>query len=225
MSEKFESSYCSACGKTVKVFALLADGNYLYRCMQCGMEVEPPQKANTKRQEVHSILKDDHPEPSTSKVEPEAEVKASQKSKKLAHIMVAEDSKLLSQLIQDILLQEGYADQVTASLDGDVFIQKFTESMIKKSPPNLIILDINLPAIDGMNICVSIRAIEKAFGLQKGRPILFFSAREVDNHLKKLMETYPPARYINKGNDADPEKLAQRIRKVMETLLKPSTGL
>jgi len=217
-TDKLDTSYCPACGRVVKVFGLLAEGDMIYRCMQCGMEVDNPDEATP----GDTIEKPAAPPAKPKKVEEKIKETAPVKSagKKLKYVMIAEDSKLLSQLIQDILLDEGYSERVGASLDGDVFIQKFTESMIQNDPPNLIILDINLPVIDGMNICVAIRAIEKAFGNDKGRPILFFTAKQADAQLKKLMETYKPARYVNKGAEGDPEKLAQRIKTVMQTLLK-----
>jgi len=208
MDSKLDTGYCVSCGKNVKVFGLLAEGDQVYRCVQCGMEVDPTQK------EVPKTPASTHETQKQSQSSPQP------LHKKLHYVMVAEDSKLLSEMVNDLLIEKGFAEQVSSSLDGDIFLQKFTEAMIKKDPPNLIILDINLPAIDGMNICIAIRAIEKAFGIKKGRPIIFFTTREIDSHLKKIIETYAPARYINKGSEADPEKLAYRIQKVMETLLK-----
>ncbi len=216
--DKFDQGYCPSCGKTVKVFGLLAEGDMIFRCMQCGMEVENPAKAETEQSSTESSRPIAPPY-----VPMKDQSQTSHKKnghRRLKYVMIAEDSKLLSQLLEDILIEEGYTDRVGASLDGDAFIQKFTESMIKNDPPNLIILDINLPVIDGMNICIAIRAIERAFGHQKGRPILFFTAREADTSLKKIMETYKPARYINKGSEGDPEKLATRIKTVMQTLLR-----
>jgi CheY-like chemotaxis protein len=216
MTEKFETGYCAGCGKNVKVFGLMAEGNMVYRCIQCGMEVD--QKHENQPADIYSDVEAQPPAP-IKRDEPQPLQQVVQK-KKLKNVMIAEDSKLLSEILNDLLINEGFAETVISSLDGDAFIQKFTESMINKNPPNLIILDINLPNIDGMNICVAIRSIEKAFGMKKGRPILFFTSKEIDSHLKKIMDSYPPARYINKGIEADPEKIAIRIKKVMETLLK-----
>lgn len=215
--QKKDTAYCPSCGKNVKIFGLLAEGDMLYRCMQCGMEVDPERELDIPEQSPHEKKGDaPNPQPQKSSSPPQA----AKPAKKLKYIMIAEDSKLLSEMIKDILIGEGFTEHVSASLDGDMFIQKFTESMIMDKPPNLIILDINLPAIDGLNICVAIRAIERAFGQGKSRPILFFTAREADATLKKIMETYPPARYINKGREGDPEKLAARMKMVMQTLLK-----
>ena len=220
---KQDSAYCPSCGKTVKIFGLMAEGNLIYRCMQCGIEVDVKTDSRGDLIENNSHQPQNEPQPAEPKpLGGFAKGKPSpQKAhKSLKYVMMAEDSKLLAQLVKDLLLEEGFAQKVDSSLDGDTFIQKFTESMIKNTPPNLIILDINLPAIDGQNICVAIRAIEKAFGHTKSRPIIFFTSREIDAPLKRIIDTYPPARYINKGSEGDPEKLAARFKVVMEKLLK-----
>lgn len=87
------------------------------------------------------------------------------------HILVVEDEKKIADLICDYLKA---ADFRTSTLSrGDRVV-----SQIKKEPPDLIILDIMLPGMDGMAICREIRKFSNV-------PIIMLTARveEIDRLL------------------------------------------
>ena len=66
------------------------------------------------------------------------------------HILIVEDESKITKLLQDYLGESGYR---VSSLDrGDQVIP-----YVKKSPPDLILLDIMLPGMDGMAVCREIR--------------------------------------------------------------------
>lgn len=141
------------------------------------------------------------------------------KIKTLDFIMLADDSHLAREVIADKLLEIRVAKKVSAYSDGEEFLQNFTASLIQKRPPNLIILDIRMPGINGINAGVSARCIEKAFRKPSPTPLLFFSSVVCDDVLKNAMKKLSPARYINKGTPSNPDELADRIVQVISKLL------
>lgn len=86
-------------------------------------------------------------------------------------ILVVDDEKLIVDSVQYGLEKEGY--EIVAAFDGE---QALFETEHEK--PNLIILDIQLPKMDGWNVCREIRKTSRV-------PIIMLTARseEVDKIL------------------------------------------
>ena len=87
------------------------------------------------------------------------------------HILVVEDEEKISRLICDYLEKADYRTSVQPN--GDRVI-----SRIKKEMPDLILLDIMLPGMDGMEVCREIRKFSNV-------PIIMITARveEIDRLL------------------------------------------
>ncbi|HEV2065821.1 MAG TPA: response regulator transcription factor [Thermomicrobiales bacterium] len=88
----------------------------------------------------------------------------------LAHILVVDDEPSISGFLRRGLIFEGYsvdvADNGRAALD-----------MILDDPPDLMILDLMIPEIDGMEVARRIRAAEGSDALSR-LPILMLTARD-----------------------------------------------
>lgn len=85
-------------------------------------------------------------------------------------IVVVEDETDIQDIITYNLKREGY-DVLTASR-GDQGL-----SLIQAKNPDLVILDIMLPGIDGLTICQQLRATAKT----KALPIIILSAKEEES--------------------------------------------
>lgn len=77
-------------------------------------------------------------------------------------ILVVDDDKSLVKMIKDVLEMEGY--RVFCAFDGQQALLKAQQQ------PDLILLDINLPGMDGIEVCEKIRDFVSC-------PILFLTAR------------------------------------------------
>lgn len=86
-------------------------------------------------------------------------------------IMIVEDEQDLSRIIRDFLAREGY--HVNIQDNGKTALERFPELS-----PDLVILDVMLPGLDGMEVCRQIRAVSEI-------PILILSAKatEIDKIL------------------------------------------
>ncbi len=87
------------------------------------------------------------------------------------YILVVEDDSSLSEWICDYLASQNYNVKLTDRGDEAIF-------MIKNTEPDLVILDVMLPGMNGFEICKQVRAFYK-------NPILMLTARteEVDEIL------------------------------------------
>jgi DNA-binding response OmpR family regulator len=85
----------------------------------------------------------------------------------MPHILLVDDDPALLRLTTVFLNQAGY--EVSSAVDGIKAI-----SMVKQNTPDLILLDVMMPNIDGFEICQRIREITDV-------PIMFLSARSQVN--------------------------------------------
>ena len=89
------------------------------------------------------------------------------------NILVVEDDRNISDLIQMYLVKEGFEVRIAA--DGGKAIAEF-----QKSVPDLILLDIMLPVMDGWGVCAKIRETSKV-------PIIMLTAKsEVFDRIQGL---------------------------------------
>ena len=105
-------------------------------------------------------------------------------------ILLVEDDVNLSELVKLRLEQENF--NVTAVHDG---VKMF--SVIQKTKPDLIILDVMLPKIDGFKLC----GLLKNYDQYKDVPVIIFTARS-GLESKALAKEMGGDAYIQKPFDA-----------------------
>ena len=86
----------------------------------------------------------------------------------LKHVLVVDDEKRIREVVEYALQKDGF--RVSSAADGLAAL-----AAVEHDPPDLVVLDVMLPGMDGLSVCKKIRA-------QRQTPILFLSARadEVD---------------------------------------------
>jgi two-component system response regulator VicR/two-component system response regulator RegX3 len=82
----------------------------------------------------------------------------------MTHVLLVDDEEALRASLSYALIKEGY--QVITAADGQSALKLF-----HKQVPDVIILDLMLPGIDGMELCWRIRAFSKV-------PILMLTAKD-----------------------------------------------
>ncbi len=82
-------------------------------------------------------------------------------------VLVVDDEENIVQLVKYNLEQEGY--EIISAYDGETALNK-----AKQEQPDLMVLDLMLPKVDGFDICRQIRNDEKLNKL----PIIILSAKE-----------------------------------------------
>lgn len=89
----------------------------------------------------------------------------------MKRILVVDDEKPISDIISFNLRNEGF--EVVAAFDGEQALEKFNESN-----PDLIILDLMLPKIEGLEVCREIRKTSTV-------PIIMLTAK--DSEIDKVL--------------------------------------
>lgn len=84
-------------------------------------------------------------------------------------ILVVDDESSIREILAIQLARLGH--EVCVAADGEEGLEAY-----KKESPDLILLDVMMPRMDGLSVCQKIRALEKKSG---GRvPVLFLTARD-----------------------------------------------
>ena len=133
-------------------------------------------------------------------------------------ILIAEDSPMLLEMLKDIVESRKLAGNVITCANGGKMIKAATEMAIAKEPFKLMLLDVSMPVLSGINAAIAFRSVENAFKISRA-PIVFFTGHKCDDNFKKILQFCKPAYYVNKGAVSRPDQLADRITKVIHRVV------
>lgn len=108
---------------------------------------------------------------------------------KISKILVIDDDPVITKLLDAVLKANGYEVEVAHEAPGGL------ESAMKKAP-DLIILDVMMPIINGFNICRLLKSHEK----HKNTPIILLTSRAGEDD-KKIGHDAGADAYIAKPLD------------------------
>ena len=118
-------------------------------------------------------------------------------------VLIAEDDHNIAELLQMYLEKEGYA--VTVAADGGQGLSKF-----RAIKPDLVLLDVMMPVMDGWSVCRAIRA-------ESQTPVIMLTAKgETDDKVSGLKNGADD--YITK-----PFEMKEVLARI-EAVLRRSTG-
>jgi two-component system, response regulator, stage 0 sporulation protein F len=115
----------------------------------------------------------------------------------MQRILVVDDEKHICELYRGDLEEEGYA--VTVVHSGQEALDE-----VDRDPPDLIVLDIQMPGMDG------IETLEKVIGRDRGIPVILNTAY---SHYKEDFLTWGADAYVVKSSDTT--KLKQEIKRLL----------
>jgi len=116
-------------------------------------------------------------------------------------ILVVDDSKTISDMVRGLLERIGF--EVETAYDGLEALEK-----VKKSLPDLIILDVNMPKMDGFRVCRLLK-FDRNF---RSIPIIMLTARDEEENIKTGIKTGADL-YLTKP--IEPEKLIEAVNKFL----------
>lgn len=118
-----------------------------------------------------------------------------------ARILIVEDDAKTVELVRLYLARDGY--RVLAASDGITGL-----NIARQNKPDLIILDIMLPGMNGIEICRQLR-------LESGVPVIMLTAKTSDDDKLEGLDTGADD-YITKP--FSPRELAARVRAILRRL-------
>ncbi len=92
-------------------------------------------------------------------------------------ILVVDDSTANLQLLMNLLTEQGYT--VYPASDGELALE-----FVQSTPPDLILLDIRMPGMDGFEVCQRLKADDRIASI----PVIFLSALEDEQDKVKAFQ-------------------------------------
>ena len=136
------------------------------------------------------------------------------RSRRMARVLIVEDSADIAELIKHYLERAGYETTLQSS-GRDALLAA------RQAPPDLVILDVMLPGMDGMQVCQALRAESTTSAV----PILMLTARGEEADRVRGLELGADD-YVTKP--FSPKELVARVQALLrraDRALMPSTQL
>jgi len=118
-------------------------------------------------------------------------------------ILIVEDDKFLRELIVRKLTDEGY--EIIEAFDGEEGAKK-----VKEEPPDLVLLDLILPGIDGFEVLAGIKQNPQTASI----PVIIFSnlgqTEDVEKGLKLGAADYMVKAHFTPG------EIIEKVKKLLE---------
>ncbi len=119
------------------------------------------------------------------------------------NVLVVDDYVENVELLKELLTASGY--DVTTAYDGDEAVNK-----VKQQIPDLILLDIMMPKMDGYQVCEALRANDET----KEIPIIFVTAKTEVKDWTHAIFNVGVNSYITKP--INPKKLLDKVKSVLK---------
>ncbi|MBC7081210.1 MAG: response regulator [Thermoplasmatales archaeon] len=97
-------------------------------------------------------------------------------------LLIVEDEKEMQELMKRYMIKEGLKIEIYSAYDGREGIQKYKELMEKGKKPDLVIMDLKLPDIDG------VETTRKIIEMDKNANVYGFTAFFGTDWAEKLIE-------------------------------------
>lgn len=177
-----ERRFCMCCGEDVPTVLVERAGRGELNCIHCGFTLEFQS-----------------PQPQT--LEPPAPAQP-ETPRTVPCIIAVDDADAHRSVLRGLLERSRLAEEIVALNSGPELVTTIARRFAESRPVDLVILDVEMPAMDGFTAARFLRSLE----LKMRRPpcpVIFFTARKADENLRRQMAQLRPAWYCAKGADAD----------------------
>ena len=134
-------------------------------------------------------------------------------------VWLAEDNTLLSVLLKDAVSAHVQAGKITVFRSADDLFGAYDARLASDKPrPVLFVIDIVMPDEDGLTLGRRLREREREAG-QDPVPVVFYSARALDDEIDRALDDCFPARFVQKAGEDGPALVALAGAKLVRYLL------
>ncbi len=200
--------FCPSCQVEVEAaMSLGPGGKKVPRCTICGTMI-----SNESADEKSSVALDEMSFVDESIAIPEKD-----------GIIVTGYSPQVREIIYNRLMEKQMGREIIQCKNGEEMVIKVIENLRSNGKnPNLdlIITDVPMPFLNGINAAIGLRAIEKSYKNHDLIPVLFLTNKPCDDTFKKVIRFLAPAKYATLGPVDDPQGVSKHLSKIFSLLAK-----
>ena len=119
-------------------------------------------------------------------------------------------------IIEPLVESKSLAKEFVSVNHGGEFVQAAAMGFRDGKPLDLIITEIRMPLLNGIQSSVAFRNMEKVYGVQNPAPVVIFSEVAPDVNVRKAVEYLKPAKFFQAV--ADPAEFQRRSEALIERL-------
>ena len=126
-------------------------------------------------------------------------------------------------LIVEQMTQKNLAREIVPYQNGEEMIIHVINSLQNlggDNQVNLIVLDVPMAFLNGINAAIGLRAVERTYPLHKPIPLLFLTQKPCDDTFKKVIKFLSPAKYAGLGPSENPAELGPRLNRIVSLVAK-----
>jgi CheY-like chemotaxis protein len=124
-------------------------------------------------------------------------------------IIAVDDAAFHRSVLKGLLERSGLAEEIVALHGGAEFVSTIAQRFAEGLPVDMVILDVEMPAMDGFTAARFLRSLEAKLH-RPPCPLIFFTGRKADDNLRRQMAHFRPVWYCAKGADADQAAFERR---------------
>jgi len=127
-------------------------------------------------------------------------------------VFIAEASQGLRDTFTELLAQDDPDASPVICASGADLLTECTRLFRISDRPQIVVLDLALPVVDGKNAALMLRALEDAFDVSPPVPLLFYTAKPCDQTLERLISYTGEARYVQRPEAAGQDEVAEALK-------------
>jgi CheY-like chemotaxis protein len=202
--------YCPSCSAEVET--VLAgrgpDGKPLVKCTICGSAISAVAQAAAPADKTISLDEISFTDEAIS-------------VPTLDTVLVAGYPPTVRQILVDKLVDKQLAREVVPLANAEDAIVSIIGGMSAKGNNgrvDLLVLDVPMPFLNGINAAIGLRAIERSYKDHDLIPILFLTNKPCDDTFKKVIKYLAPAKYATLGPVDDRDKFLKHVQRIIALL-------
>lgn len=138
-------------------------------------------------------------------------------------VIISGYSPGVRQVLLDKMVERNLARKVLAVENGEEMLVEVISRLSSQKTDgklDLIVLDVPMPYLNGINAAIGLRAIERTYPDHDLIPLLFLTNKPCDDTFKKVIRFLSPAKYATLGPVDDKEKLIKHLHRILGLVAK-----
>jgi len=122
-----------------------------------------------------------------------------------------------NEVLESVVSEKKLARECVTVKNGGEFVQAAAIGFRDKKPIDIVIAEVRMPLLNGVQASIAFRQMEKVFAVKELSPIVLFTEMAQDANIAKAVEFLKPAKYLQSAGDIN--EFYRRADAIVERLI------
>jgi CheY-like chemotaxis protein len=208
MPETMKRLFCPSCQAEVEaVMGRSPTGLSVAKCTVCGTVIQDRPAKSSSRE--------------TISLDEVSFVDESISVPTLDTVMVVGYTPSVRQVLVDKMVERHLGREILPLQNGEEMIINIIPRLASPNGKNrvdLVVLDVPMPFLNGINAAIGLRALERTYKDHDLIPILFLTNKPCDDTFRKVIKYLAPSKYATLGPVDDQDKFLKHLQRILSLL-------